>query len=362
MLSFFQELGHLLVHCHVRTMSRPTPDLPLVSDSFCWSANKTMETEISDRLYRTAHGSEGGECVPCPLRPAPLFRSIGLTGLSASLPPHRRLRSILHRARAVQPASANANANDTCKTNPNELVSKASDRGLPFKDFLPDIMTQNLRPSQVHQERQIRGSQPFGDTETFSIFQSQTESCLNPNNHLTDTFSRHHSMGHQHPPSKTSTSRRTIVFPLMQSDTHSATSSGTPLSASRKRWRRKIRQILSSEKGSDEQDISERFHSLVITDDPSSVSWKNLQASGSPKSNRSESGSELDGMGACHTRRDRRPHFLPPISQSGCLLDVPFVLPENSPPPSPSSVFSSPFFPLCVPALPVRPQCGQRDT
>ncbi|KAL1278983.1 hypothetical protein QQF64_025656 [Cirrhinus molitorella] len=30
------------------------------------------------------------------LRPAPLFRTVGLTGLSASLPPHRRLRSVLN--------------------------------------------------------------------------------------------------------------------------------------------------------------------------------------------------------------------------------------------------------------------------
>ncbi|XP_026783554.3 uncharacterized protein LOC113534792 [Pangasianodon hypophthalmus] len=343
-------------------MSQPTPDLPLVSDTACWSTNTKMETEISARLYRSTRGSEGGKCVPCPLRPAPLFRSIGLTGLSASLPPHRRLRSILHRARAVRPDNANETNKAQGGSNANTLISDATDRGLPFKDFLPEIMTQKLRPSQTHQETRTRGSRSIRDTKTFSSFQSQAESRLNPNNNLTDTFQSCHSMGHQDPSSKTYTSRRTIVFPLTQSDTHSAATTETPVSANRKRWSRKIRQILTSEKGSDEQDISECFHNLVITDDHPSSNRKNLKASGSPKSNRNELDSEHEGKGACHTRRDRRPHFLPPISQSGCLLDVPFVLPENSPPPSPSSVFSTPFFPLSVPVLPVRPQHGKRDT
>lgn len=351
-----EELGCLLARRRVRTMSRPTPDLPLVSDTFCWSTDNKTETEVGARLCRSARGSDGGECVPCPLRPAPLFRSIGLTGLSDSLPPHRRLRSILHRARAVRPDNAHVSEPNKAQggVNPNALISEAANRGLPFKDFLPDIVTQKLRPSQTHQESRARGSRSLGDTET--------SSSLNPTSDLTDPFQRRHSMGHQNPPTKTHTSRRTIVFPLTQSDTHSAATTETPTSDNRRRWSGKIRQILSSEKGRDEQDISESFHSLVITDDHPSTSRKNPQASASPKSNKSELGSEQDGKGACHTRRDRRPHFLPPISQSGCLLDVPFVLPENSPPPSPSSVFSTPFFPLSVPALPVHPQQGRRDT
>lgn len=302
--------------------------------------------------------------MPCPLCPAPLFRSIGLTGLSASLPPHRRLRSILHRVRAVRPDNANADKTNKIQggSNANTFISEATDRGLPFKDLLPDITTQKLCPPETHQEIRTRGNCSFGDTETFFNFQSQTESRLNPNNDLTRKFQGRHSIRHQNPPSKTYTSRRTIVFPITPSDTHSAAAAETPPRANRKKWSRKIRQILTSEKGSDEQDISECFHRLVITDDRPSANRKNLQASGSPKSNISEKDSEREGKGACHTRRDRRPHFLPPISQSGCLLDVPFILPENSPPPSPSSVFSSPFFLLSVPALPVCPQHGQRDT
>lgn len=364
LLSFFQELGCLLVHCYNRTMSQLTPDLPLISDTSCWHTNTKMEAEISNRFYKSTCGSGGQKCVPCPLHPAPLFRSIGLTGLSASLPPHRRLRSILHRARAVQPDNANSNQTNEAQggLHANTPISEATDRRLPFKDFLPDIMTQRLRPAETHQETRRRGSHSIGDTETFSSFQSRTELRLNPNKDLADKFQRHHSMGHQDPPSKTYTSRRTIVFPLTQSDTHSAAATETPARTNSKRWKRRIRQILTSEKDTDEQDISECFHSLVITDDRPSANRKNAQASGSPNSNRSELDSEREGQGVCHTRRDRRPHFLPPISQSGCLLDVPFVLPENSPPPSPSSVFSTPFFPLSVPALPVRPQRGQRDT
>lgn len=334
-------------------MSRSTPDLPFVSNT-----GTKMEAEISERRYRSSRGTDGGECVTCPLRPAPLFRSIGLTGLSASLPPHRRLRSILHRARAVLPDNANTNETKTAQgeTNPNTLITKAIDRELPLKNFLPDITTQKLRPSQTHQETRTRGRRAFGDTETFCSL-----SCLNPNSNLTDLFQKRHNIGHQDPPSKTHAGGRTIVFPLTQRDKCSAATTEAPETANRKRWGRKIRQILSSEKSGDEQDISERFHSLVVTDEQPLASRKNLQAS-SPKSIRNEVDSEHEQKGACHTRRDRRPHFLPPISQSGCLLGVPFVLPENSPPPSPSSVFSTPFFPLSVPAHPVLPQHGQRDS
>lgn len=338
-------------------MSRPTPDLPLISGTTCWSTKR--ETEVSARLCRTSHGSEGEECVPCPLRPAPLFRSIGLTGLSASLPPHRRLRSILPRVRTVRLDNANANETNRDPGGANPNISEAPDRGLPFKEFLPDIMTQKLHLSQMHQETRATPSHSVCNMETFSSFQPQTESHVNTSNEFTNTIQRHHSMGHQHPPSQTCTSRRTIVFPLAQSDTQSAE---TPVSANRKRWNRKIRQISSLEKGSDDQDISEYFHSLVITDHHPSAYRKNTQASVSPKSNRRNLGTECKGKGACHTRRDRRPHFLPPISHSRCLLDVPFVLPENSPPPSPSSVFSTPFISLNVPTLPVHPKHWQRDT
>ncbi|KAM9434410.1 uncharacterized protein Hap1MRO34_002201 isoform 2-T4 [Clarias gariepinus] len=215
---------------------------------------------------------------------------------------------------------------------------------------------------KTHQETRTRKSRLTCDMETFSSFQSEPESRLNPNNDLTDTFQRRHSMGHQDPPSKIYTSRRTIVFPVTQSDTHSVATTEMPANANRKRWSRRIRQILASEKGSDKLDISECFHSLVITEDQASASRKNPQASGSPKSKTCELDCEQEGKIARHTRRDRRPHFLPPISQSGYLLDVPFVLPENSPPPSPRSFFSTPFFPLSVPALPALPQQGQRDT
>lgn len=341
-------------------MSRPTPDVPLISGTTCWSTNTKTETEVSARVCKTTGGSAGEDCVPCPLHPAPLFRSIGLTGLSASLPPHRRLRSILHRVRAVRPDNANANETNRDLGGAKPNISEATDRGLPFKDFLPDIMTQKLHPYQTHEETPARASRSVGDTVTFSSFLPQTESHKNLNIELTDAFQRHHSMGHQHPSSKTCISRRTIMFPLAQSNTQSAAE--TAVSANRKRWSRRIRQIWTSETGSDDQDISECFHSLVITDHHPSANRKNPQASGSPKSNRRKLDIECEGKGACHTRRDRRPHFLPPISQSGCLLDVPFLLPENSPPPSPSSVFSAPSFPLCVPTLPGHRRNGQRDT
>ncbi|XP_042360401.1 volume-regulated anion channel subunit LRRC8D [Plectropomus leopardus] len=50
-------------------------------------------------------------------------------------------------------------------------------------------------------------------------------------------------------------------------------------------------------------------------------------------------------------RRDRRPHFLPPLYQSDSLLHVPLLLPENSPPPSPCTYTNPSIRPLPVPLL-----------
>lgn len=54
---------------------------------------------------------------------------------------------------------------------------------------------------------------------------------------------------------------------------------------------------------------------------------------------------------AASHRRDRRPHFLPPICQSDSLLHVPLLFPENSPPPSACPHPNVPIHSLPVPIL-----------
>ncbi|XP_036421913.1 uncharacterized protein LOC118805307 [Colossoma macropomum] len=315
------------------------------------------------------------------LRPPPLFRSIGLTGLSASLPPHRRLRSALHRARAVLPA--NSNANEAAHSWP-QAPSRASERGLPLKghirsslhmnlvthdlDSLPDIVTHKLGlPQQeITPRRESHVREP--KILTFASSQAQADKGkhlhLRPNISLTNkmliparTAHRQNNAAHN-PPPKTHR-RRSTVSPFTQSEVHSSETGATTERLAEKRkekWRRRkinitgihsqSERLLTPEKGQ-EDNICQWLSSLGITD------REKDQRECQRESNRQGRRLESVEKGACPTRRDRRPHFLPPISQSDCLLNVPLVLPENSPPPSPSCVPSDPFFPLQVPALPL---------
>lgn len=309
------------------------------------------------------------------LRPPPLFRSVGLTGLSAGLPPHRRLRSILHRARAVLPANTNASVSETAHSWPssgsNSKMTGVSERNLPLKgrirssshtdsaahgpeaskNSLPNIATHKPsldgEPCQEGHAREI-------NILTLGSAQAQTEKCkhghLRPSLIPARTVHRHNSAGHN-PPAKVHR-QRSIVSPSQQKELH-LSETGAPterLGKKRERWvTSKTAAHSPSERHSSpeksQENICQWLSSVGITD------------SGLKGSNR------LCGLGEKGpTRRDRRPHFLPPISQSDCLLNVPLVLPENSPPPSPSCVSSTHVFPLHVPTLPLWTKHGFNHT
>lgn len=286
-----------------------------------------MKNAVGERVNRSEKRPEDTSSAACPLRPVALFRSVGHMGLSASLPPHRRLRSILHRPSAVQPADADSNRRNS--------IGSWCGEGDP----LPDIYTSRLNPQRSSYGRCSLRNNQTPDASTFTVW-------------------RRHSTGHSLPP-RTHTGKRTEIFPQPQSHPEPSGMTTAPEGSANtggKRWNRlanetqALGQSEASSRKDEKTDISGHFHNLVINADEK------------PKKRSSARKVSDDHVKeARQTRRDRRPHFLPPISHSGFLLDVPFALPENSPPPSPGRTSSPPSFPLHVPVPPLQLQHRHKD-
>ncbi|XP_076863968.1 uncharacterized protein LOC143516294 isoform X2 [Brachyhypopomus gauderio] len=384
-------------------MGQPTPDLPL---DLPHSSNhpRCIPAPALER------GGDGGTPslapvggLSCHLRPPPLFRSIGLTGLSASLPPHRRLRSVLRRERAVLPARADGTAEPWSRTraigsNGSAIAPemRPSTKGHPctslqpnhrsdaalhgHRDSLPDIVPHKLSVSQTCQGRGwSRESYSVSEAGILIFDGSRSEvdkhTCLRPNSSLTDNFvitpvstaQRLSGTGYGPPCQTHAGGRKSTVWPLLPS----ACSSETVVTPGkhRKRQRKKnnssgacsqSERSLTPEKGG-KDNFCQLMDSLRITDREKGHASSNRRGSKEGGSARQKVSNrkgpvfktEHGDKGVCHTRRDRRPHFLPPITQSECLLNVPLILPENSPPPSPRCESTGPFLPLHVPTLPL---------
>lgn len=225
------------------------------------------------------------------LRPAPLFRTLGLRGLSASLPPHRRLRSVL---------------NTTPSTS-----GQSVDRSDPLMD----------RP---HRNSPLHGLKRIQDKPLPKIV---------PANHQKDEISiknepqtvRVQYWHHSSRDTGIRTEKEEYLFEEV--------------------WREQTPKVMRKKKNkqvkNEASDLSLWIQSLEITDN------KRLRNNSSGRGN--WAGPLCKGAG--QTQRDRRPHFLPPITQSDCLLNVPLLLPDNSPPPSPCSPSDIRFFPLSVPHI-----------
>lgn len=117
------------------------------------------------------------------LHPPPLFRRIGPPGLSASLPPHRRLRSLFCRSRAVLPANTHhTEASEThnftdiqtgnhahtsiCPLGCNDVLSEDIQSNTVLKTLQPEV------DSDLHRRAMFR-SVVF--TDTWSISASPQE-------------------------------------------------------------------------------------------------------------------------------------------------------------------------------------------
>lgn len=245
------------------------------------------------------------------LRPAPLFRSVGLTGLSASLPPHRRLRSAVHNTSA-------GGLSDGVLT------------GRPARRFLSDsAVSEGPHTNPLSASTEKRPA--LNKTSHLQTFPKKQR--LKEKDRKVDDSRQHHNR-------HTSTVRH--------KDTQYFYEEVWRGERQKVRWSRiKPDKRLNTDEVSD---ISQRIHSLDIRN----ASESHQRSSMGPVDFKPRGcGHRAVPLGKEEeqTRRDRRPHFLPPITQRHCLLNVPLTLPDNSPPPSPCSPSDVLFFPLSVPQI-----------
>ncbi|RXN19578.1 hypothetical protein ROHU_007236 [Labeo rohita] len=241
------------------------------------------------------------------LRPAPLFRTVGLTGLSASLPPHRRLRSVLNTTRNTSGQSVDRSDPLTDQTHRNSTLN-----GLKcIQDKpLPKILHAKPKKDEITMNQQL---------QTVDI------QCWHHGRRLNATA---RTRGRD---TKIRTEKEEYLFEEV--------------------WREQAPKVMRKKnkhikmRHEEVSDLSQWIQSLEITDSKRKQTTKQHW---NPMSGK-WAGSLCKGAG--QTQRDRRPHFLPPITQSDCLLNVPLLLPDNSPPPSPCSPSDILFFPLSVPHI-----------
>ncbi|KAI4799371.1 hypothetical protein KUCAC02_016969 [Chaenocephalus aceratus] len=241
---------------------------------------------------------------PSPIPRPPLFRSVGPPELSAGLPPHRRLRSLFCRSRAVLPANTHTftDTHDTrnhgrtavCPLGSNDALSK--DVRCETDAFQPKGHSVVL-----HRGAEFR-SEAFADTWS-----------------LVSESPRVHAISDR---------GRWVTPPLQTSE--------DPAIRDKQRRRKRSFKVDCAGKYVLPPSLTPREEDARLCE------W--LQSLGIAGENQQKSRFR-GGVQEQETRfrRDRRPHFLPPLVQSDSLLRVPFFLPENSPPPSP---FTHPDPPL----------------
>nr|XP_055036700.1 uncharacterized protein LOC129424136 [Misgurnus anguillicaudatus] len=274
---------------------------------------------------------------PIALGPAPLFRTVGLTGLSASLPPHRRLRSVVHKTLNTSTVS--------CQSD--DLWTRRPSRWFPSDSAVS-------RGPRIHQPH----------TNSLSVLTGQTET---QEKRLPNVGVKKCSIPQKLRSPRNQRVKDKEMVPLMVNVSHwdysgrLKTRNTSPVrqkewgeymfeevwrGESQKFRRTKTKRINRNEVS----DISQRIQSLEITDTQTESHKHQMGFKPRGRGHRAVPLGREEGQ----TRRDRRPHFLPPITQSDCLLNVPLILPDNSPPPSPCSPSDILFFPLSVP-LPTFP-------
>ncbi len=274
------------------------------------------------------------------LRPPPLFRSIGPPGLSASLPPHRRLRSIFCRSRAVLPANTHPiEASETHTFTDIQAGNRARTIKCPLG--CNDVLSEDIQSGTV-----LNALQSEVDSHRRAVFQAQRQDR--------QLFS------HLSPSARASGRGRgrqgRSVTPLQTSE--------DPAIKEKQHQRRRKRSYKVDCAGThkyavppltgkgDDARLCEWLQSLGIADssERDAVTTNNQQRLFVSRC-RGVTGHREQDTAASH-RRDRRPHFLPPICQPDSLLRVPLLLPENSPPPSPRTYAPyAPIHSLPVPLL-----------
>lgn len=385
-------------------MAQPWPDWPYesrVSTSCCCSSGK------AEGLDEGVHGllgqKGGGDLTPAGLRPPPLFRTLSQRGASASLPPHRRLRSMFNRPRAVLPDSGRHDGLSSWKGSSGKLfiftdahVSSADCKkshsnsgeevcisGPPdSSDAASDRVARKraLRRACSHQEvpRSNEGSIEMRkgllwERETASSAHvptlSQSLSLTGIKREVPPQFSGG-TCAPARPPARGRGRWSSSVFPESWSEQSGWRRDGQQADKAQRKRRTRGRQrdlhksVAASEAphGHHEAGLCQWLQSLGFGEDQRDPLTTNrrqsefggeLQRLNCEERFAGQRGGTAETDAQPHERRDRRPHFLPPIPQStsSSLLNVPLLLPENSPPPTRCVSPESPCTPLPVPLL-----------
>lgn len=269
------------------------------------------------------------------LRPPPLFRRIGPSGLSASLPPHRRLRSIFCRSRAVQPANTHAfEPSDTHNFTDRQTDNHAHTIMCPHgcHDLISEDIQSSTADSDLHRKAVFGSKVSANPPEQIRQHDRQLLSHL---------CSAERARGRN-----TGRGGR-LVTPLQTSEVPAI----------------KDKQQQKRAKRSYKVDCAGKYVVPAVTEkeeDARFCEWvQSLGIGGRDDKNITTTNSQHRLFASRYRgadtvvnhRRDRRPHFLPPVGQSDPLLHVPLVLPENSPPPSPFTYPDIPDKTLPVPPL-----------
>lgn len=307
---------------------------------------------LLNRMHKNIERKVGISRPSSTLRPPPLFRSIGPPGLPASLPPHRRLRSIFCRSRAVLPAHTHpAEASDThtftdilTGNHARTVVCPLECDDVFSEDVQPGTVLNALRPTEVApQDLHRRAVFRSGDTWSTASPQDRRDRQL---------------LSHLCPSAAASGRNRgrqgRLVTPLQTSE--DAAIKERRLQKRRKRSYKvdcagKQKYVVPSlTEEEDNARLCEWLQSLGIADrsEKDAVTTNSQQQRlFAPRCRGATSHREQES--AASHRRDRRPHFLPPICQPDSRLHVLLLLPENSPPPSPCSYPHTPMHSLPVP-------------
>lgn len=364
-------------------MGQPLPDWPSesgVNAVCCCSAAEPGPGWAEGGHALSGRGSQsrnGGDLTVPGLRPPPLFRSLGLRdSSSASLPPHRRLRSMFYRPRAVLPdcghhglsswkdsssklftfreahmspadgkKSHSNSAVETCMSGPPESSMPADDKE---KGFPWERETRSLSLTGIKTELPLQWCGEASDTghsaRAPARGRGRWSSSVCP-----ESWSEQQSGWRRREKQQAQRAQRKRRSGGRQRDPHKSTAASA-----------------APDRHQEEAGLCQWLQSLGFAaeqKDPPTANRRQSAFGGEvPRPCFEERLASHRGWMAesdaqpVHQRRDRRPHFLPPIPQtnttsSSSLLDVPLLLPENSPPPSRCDSPEPPCSPLAVPLL-----------
>ncbi|XP_073670242.1 uncharacterized protein [Paramisgurnus dabryanus] len=282
---------------------------------------------------------------PITLGPAPLFRTVGLTGLSASLPPHRRLRTVVHKT--LNTSTASCQSDDQWTRRPSRWFSSDSTVSRGPRIHQPHTNSLSVLTGQT--ETQEKRLPNVGVKKISSISQKQISPRTQRVKDKEMFINKHPLMVNVSHWDYSGKQKTRNTSPVRQKEWGEYMFEEVWRGESQK-FRRTRTKRINRDEVFEVSDISQRIQGLEITDTQTETHKHPMGFKPRGRGNRAVPLGKEEGQ----TRRDRRPHFLPPITQSDCLLNVPLVLPDNSPPPSPCSQSDILFFPLSVP-LPTFP-------